>query len=645
MGSAMSVLEQKQSNINKQPDQHFNQHKQRLSISGRENIHDNLEASAEKEHFAMNTRSSLTAEEDTPKRHLRSSARLRNVPDASPALPTRSSKVATVDTQDRIKGGDVDLAQHVNNETELVSEIDVRSDWVTTLDTAHSQMMEYIYNPVGGAAGIEQRKDECRRRLLATFTAEMGSLPAPAIKKHYQSTIDHLIADEAEESPSTRSTSAEEIVAVLETTPAAKTKAKAKPQIMAETESLSDTDSTSEAESASETETNPKRNAVVRKKKSSRNSTGKSKPSGWSTEEDDACIELMKAVSADDRFYGLEIRFAEISRRMAAEYRFTRSAPGIKTQWNRRLRKLSGFEDRSDRRQSDRLVTSSLASKGSVRTSVGRTSVGRSSAGRSSVGEDGNEPEEHVSPPMETRALKKRARLSSPPQARKKKTPSERAVDLASAAPPPALIMPPVKLHLRRPVSGKVSPPEEPTKEPPDEIKAEPLPPSEPRRRLWRSVTNTADASDILLMAADDDTDSEENEDETSSQPADGATNKATSASDRNDTVPETKHTTNVSFTTANTKTGPNSTTTLPVQRRKSAAGIAKPHWTTEENNACVAIMKELIRDPAFGSATARYEECSRRLAGDPYNVYRNAKAVFSRWNRYLGKASGVEER
>ncbi|KAI5240876.1 hypothetical protein E4T42_08239 [Aureobasidium subglaciale] len=92
------------------------------------------------------------------------------------------------------------------------------------------------------------------------------------------------------------------------------------------------------------------------------------KASGWSDAEDLACIKAMKEVCTLERYAAVastEKRFEVVAERMK-QGGFNRSASGVKSQWNRRLRAISGFEDRGEKKHSaSGLTTSALGtSKG-----------------------------------------------------------------------------------------------------------------------------------------------------------------------------------------------------------------------------------------------------------------------------------------
>ncbi|KAI5266825.1 hypothetical protein E4T47_08184 [Aureobasidium subglaciale] len=92
------------------------------------------------------------------------------------------------------------------------------------------------------------------------------------------------------------------------------------------------------------------------------------KASAWSDAEDLACIKAMKEVCTLERYAAVastEKRFEVVAERMK-QGGFNRSASGVKLQWNRRLRAISGFEDRGEKKHSaSGLTTSALGtSKG-----------------------------------------------------------------------------------------------------------------------------------------------------------------------------------------------------------------------------------------------------------------------------------------
>lgn len=109
--------------------------------------------------------------------------------------------------------------------------------------------------------------------------------------------------------------------------------------------------------------------------------------SSWSAAEDQACINAMMDVCTNTQTAAIastEKRFEEVARRMVAGG-FQRSASGVKLQWNRRLRALSGFEDRGDKKHSGSGLTTSSLVKTSRRhnpsaTASSSTTVGTTAA-------------------------------------------------------------------------------------------------------------------------------------------------------------------------------------------------------------------------------------------------------------------------
>ncbi|KAJ9619557.1 hypothetical protein H2203_008337 [Taxawa tesnikishii (nom. ined.)] len=83
--------------------------------------------------------------------------------------------------------------------------------------------------------------------------------------------------------------------------------------------------------------------------------------SSWSAEEDAACIAAMRLIVSRGEG-GTDARWAAVSAIMASRG-YRRRPNAVKNQWNRRLRALSGAEDRGVRRRSQALKTSLLGSK------------------------------------------------------------------------------------------------------------------------------------------------------------------------------------------------------------------------------------------------------------------------------------------
>lgn len=86
-------------------------------------------------------------------------------------------------------------------------------------------------------------------------------------------------------------------------------------------------------------------------------------PSSWSDAENEAAIDIMRSVAVHPKFMGKETRFEEVARLLSlAPYNSSkRAGTAIKNQWNRYLRAKSGFEDRSTKKRTQGLVTSSLS--------------------------------------------------------------------------------------------------------------------------------------------------------------------------------------------------------------------------------------------------------------------------------------------
>lgn len=111
---------------------------------------------------------------------------------------------------------------------------------------------------------------------------------------------------------------------------------------------------------------------------------GKPKSAPWSDVEDQACIKVMRVVCVDPRFAGKEERFKECHRRLTAQYGMDRSSDSVRLQWNRRIRAISGFDDRSSRKRTDSLATSLLSSaKSSTKSSASKRSTPSSATSRS----------------------------------------------------------------------------------------------------------------------------------------------------------------------------------------------------------------------------------------------------------------------
>lgn len=632
MGNAMSVKNDKQPNVKpdseQNPKQQVNPERKRSLRDLARNVNNKTSTGADNEDFTMSDQVQPSLEVKGARRPLRSSGRFLNRVEASPPPPqTPPRATAKAHGKRPDKSHNVPLPPQAEHETNGLSETAARASWVKALDVARAEMMEYIHSPVDGVAGIKNRREECRKHLLATFDERM-IIPPPSTIVH-----DSLLTVDQPESVKHEVSSDMRTGPVGETPYTTLTRSAAKAKTMAKMRRASNTDNASEIESASDAGSMSEAEPRERKRNPS---FGAKKPVSWSTEEDDACIKHMKAVTAIPEFNGLESRFAEVSRRMTVAHGFARSTAAVKSQWNRRLRKLSKFEDRSDRRRSAALITSALSR--------------RFPAG---VGPDQEEVEadEIDSPPMRTRSDRKRSRAHSPDEPRKKTTPSVQDIDQAppsiagtSSAPQPKL-----KLFLRRKLSApevhivestkeltaELESPEEQTIElespkestvEPDVTKQSTVEPDVVRESS--GIDETVNASQILFMAADDDSESADDEDTTTTAPA---VKTLDGTSEQKEKVPKSKD-------------KPTTDAKTPGQRRKSAAGISKPHWTTAEDHACVVIMKDLFADPSFTCATARYEECSRRLAEEPYNMNRNSKAIFSRWIRHLHELSGIDD-
>ncbi|KAG9676501.1 hypothetical protein KCU99_g2674, partial [Aureobasidium melanogenum] len=101
------------------------------------------------------------------------------------------------------------------------------------------------------------------------------------------------------------------------------------------------------------------------------------KASAWSDAEDAACIKYMKEVCTLVQYAaiaGTEKRFEVVADRMKREAGFSRTASGVKLQWNRRLRAASKFEDRGEKKRASGLTTSAL-SQGTKRGTPAVTSL------------------------------------------------------------------------------------------------------------------------------------------------------------------------------------------------------------------------------------------------------------------------------
>ncbi|THX89877.1 hypothetical protein D6D08_03719 [Aureobasidium pullulans] len=109
------------------------------------------------------------------------------------------------------------------------------------------------------------------------------------------------------------------------------------------------------------------------------------KASSWSDAEDQACIKLMREICTENRhaaIAGTEKRFEVVADRMKQDHGFNRTASGVKLQWNRRLRAISGFEDRGEKKHSGSGLTTSSLAKGTKSGTLAATSLVASTASK-----------------------------------------------------------------------------------------------------------------------------------------------------------------------------------------------------------------------------------------------------------------------
>ncbi|THV66114.1 hypothetical protein D6D28_08595 [Aureobasidium pullulans] len=109
------------------------------------------------------------------------------------------------------------------------------------------------------------------------------------------------------------------------------------------------------------------------------------KASSWSDAEDQACIKLMRGICTEKRhaaIAGTEKRFEVVADRMKQDHGFNRTASGVKLQWNRRLRAISGFEDRGEKKHSGSGLTTSSLAKGTKSGTLAATSLVASTASK-----------------------------------------------------------------------------------------------------------------------------------------------------------------------------------------------------------------------------------------------------------------------
>lgn len=109
------------------------------------------------------------------------------------------------------------------------------------------------------------------------------------------------------------------------------------------------------------------------------------KASSWSDAEDQACIKLMREICTEKRhaaIAGTEKRFEVVADRMKQDHGFNRTASGVKLQWNRRLRAISGFEDRGEKKHSGSGLTTSSLAKGTKSGTLAATSLVASTASK-----------------------------------------------------------------------------------------------------------------------------------------------------------------------------------------------------------------------------------------------------------------------
>ncbi|THY02689.1 hypothetical protein D6D01_10272 [Aureobasidium pullulans] len=109
------------------------------------------------------------------------------------------------------------------------------------------------------------------------------------------------------------------------------------------------------------------------------------KASSWSDAEDQACIKLMREICTEKRHAAIastEKRFEMVADRMKQDHGFNRTASGVKLQWNRRLRAISGFEDRGEKKHSGSGLTTSSLAKGTKSGTLAATSLVASTASK-----------------------------------------------------------------------------------------------------------------------------------------------------------------------------------------------------------------------------------------------------------------------
>ncbi|THY57352.1 hypothetical protein D6C97_04787 [Aureobasidium pullulans] len=109
------------------------------------------------------------------------------------------------------------------------------------------------------------------------------------------------------------------------------------------------------------------------------------KASSWSDAEDQACIKLMREICTEKRHAAIastEKRFEVVADRMKQDHGFNRTASGVKLQWNRRLRAISGFEDRGEKKHSGSGLTTSSLAKGTKSGTLAATSLVASTASK-----------------------------------------------------------------------------------------------------------------------------------------------------------------------------------------------------------------------------------------------------------------------